>query len=303
MSIMKNKLKKIVVGTLSGTILLESCTNGYYLNYDVEDINEVISKTSDSFNSTALPINVQFEEGQLKYLLFIQNLAQDIISDSNVAKLFIEDPDKYLSDKGFDKENFNIDSKLTQIILGLADEEICNAITSGNIARYISLLKNKGLIDNISINELNSLKDYSININNALGLNGNQQELASAFAFAAAVLVGAIAVVWVVVVEHFGAANAVGALTAIAWKVGAITSGNKITNISDNIMSTRAFQIWNLKSQDPDTTYLVADELTANTVDSLIEYFKTHMPDLYNNTDLQILRNAIIANIQKFSYE
>lgn len=55
----------------------------------------------------------------------------------------------------------------------------------------------------------------------------NFETQASAVAFAVAVIVGAVAVVWAVVVEHFGVANAVGAVTALAWKVAATTSGNK----------------------------------------------------------------------------
>ncbi len=62
-------------------------------------------------------------------------------------------------------------------------------------------------------------------------------------------------------------------------------------------------KIWDLKSQDPNSTYLVADQFTSKTVDSLIEYFKENMPELYNQTDLTVLRNAIIANIQNLPYE
>ena len=62
-------------------------------------------------------------------------------------------------------------------------------------------------------------------------------------------------------------------------------------------------KIWDLKSQDPYSTYLVADQFTSKTVDSLIEYFKENMPELYNQTDLTVLRNAIIANIQNLPYE
>lgn len=46
----------------------------------------------------------------------------------------------------------------------------------------------------------------------------NFETQACAVAFAVAVIVGAVAVVWAVVVEHFGVANAVGAVTALAWK-------------------------------------------------------------------------------------
>lgn len=294
-----------MIGTLSGTILLESCTNGYYLNFDVDEINDTISKSPMVFNNKALPINVTINDQQREYLIFLQTLAQDILLDSTIAKSFISNPQEYIRSKGYTSENINIDSKLTQIILALADNEICNAIESGNISSYLNLLKEKGLIDNISISELNQLKDYTSTLNKAMSMSGADQELVSAsfFAFAAAVLVGVAAVVWAVIIEHFGLANAVTAATVLAWTVGAVTSGTSIRTHSDAIMTTKVMKIWNLKSQDPYSTYMVADQFTSKTVDSLIEYFQNTMPELYNQTDLTALRNAIIANIQNLPYE
>lgn len=303
---MKPKFSKFVIGTISGTILLESCTNGYYLNYDVDEINETLSRTTSTIKNTALPINVQFSDEQREYLIFLQTLAHDILTNPAIAKSFISNPSEYIKSKGFACENISIDSKLTQIILALADDEICKAIESGNISLYLNLLKDRGLLDTISISELNQLKDYTSSLNKALSLDSANQDMAvsaSLFAFAAAVLVGVAAVVWAVVIEHFGAANAVGALTAIAWKVAAVTSGAPRRNHSDTLLSTKTMKIWNLKSQDPNSMYLVADQFTSDTVDSLIEYFRENMPELYDKTDLDVLRNAIIANLQNLPYE
>ena len=105
------------------------------------------------------------------------------------------------------------------------------------------------------------------------------------------------------IIEHFGLANAVTAATVLAWTVGAVTSGTSIRTHSDAIMTTKVMKIWNLKSQNPYSTYMVADQFTSKTVDSLIEYFQNTMPELYNQTDLTALRNAIIANIQNLPYE
>lgn len=300
---MKSKLSKILIGSLSGTVLLESCTNGYYLNYEVDEINETLSKSTTAINNKALPINVQFTDEQREYLIFLQTLAQDILSDPTIAKSFISNPPAYIHSKGFACENITIDSKLAQIILALADDEICKAIESGNISQYLNLLKEKGLIDTISVTELNQLKDYSSYLNKAMEMPGTDQEIVSFFAFATAVLVGVALVVWAVAIEHVAAANAVAAATVVSWKVGVVTSGSSTKNHSDALMSTKVMKIWNLKSQDPNSTYLVADQFTSKTVDSLIEHFNKNMPGLYNQTDLAILRNAIIANIQNLSYE
>lgn len=123
------------------------------------------------------------------------------------------------------------------------------------------------------------------------------------FAAIPAVLVGVAAVVWVVVIEHFGLANAIGIATATAWKVAAITSGAPARNHFEALMSTKTLKIWNLKSQDPNSIFLVADQFTSYTVDSLIEYFRVNMPESYNDADLSVLKNTIIANLQNIPYE
>ncbi len=301
---MKSKLSKVIIGTLSGTLFIESCTNGYYLNYSIDEINETLSKHSTPIENTALPIDVHLNDKQREYLLFLQTLAKEIITDSSIARKFIGNPSEYIKSKGFNSENISIDSKLTKIILALADDEICNAIENGNVEKYLKLLDNKGLIDKVSIRELNQIKKHSYSIKATMEENNIDTEIisVSAFAFAVAVLVGAVAVVWAVVVEHFLAANAIAATTAIAWKVGAVTNGSE-TNKRVDLLVPKALQIWDLKSQDPTLNHLVADKFTSFTVDSLIEYFRTNIPEFDNQTDLPILRNAIIANLQNMPYD
>ena len=104
---------------------------------------------------------------------------------------------------------------------------------------------------------------------------------ACAVAFAVAVIVGAVAVVWAVVVEHFGVANAVGAVTALAWKVAATTSGNKRRKngaLVENLMTSNTIEVWNIKSQNKEMAYIVADEFTNETVNSLMQYIRNNFP-------------------------
>lgn len=302
---MKSKLSNLTIKTLAGTILFESCTDGNYLNYSVEEINEFLSGNLKDCNNVALPINVKFSDEQCEYLLFLQTLSHEILLNPTTARTFIENPSEYIKSKGFRKNNINIDSKLTKIILALANTDICNAIQSGNVSLYLELLEKEGLLDRISITELDQFKERSFSIK--YNLNDNQKSQIptsmSAVAFAVAVLVGAVAVVWAVAVEHFVAANAVGAVTSVAWKVAAVTSGKKLTTHLDALLATNTMKVWNLKSQDPQLAYMVADEFTSLTVESLMKYFRTNMPEIYTQIDLSILRNAIIVNLQNMPYE
>lgn len=45
---MKERFIKLFSGFLSGTILLESCTNGYYMDFPADEINRQIAGKIDS---------------------------------------------------------------------------------------------------------------------------------------------------------------------------------------------------------------------------------------------------------------
>lgn len=134
----------------------------------------------------------------------------------------------------------------------------------------------------------------------------NFETQACAVAFAVAVIVGAVAVVWAVVVEHFGVANAVGAVTALAWKVAATTSGNKRRKngaLVENLMTSNTIEVWNIKSQNKEMAYIVADEFTNETVNSLMQYIRNNFPEECSKYDEDVLRNAILINLQNAEIE
>lgn len=177
------------------------------------------------------------------------------------------------------------------------------------LGEYLSLLKERGLMEKISINDIDSISKSQIEIQKILTRNSaitNLETQASAVAFAVAVIVGAVAVVWAVVVEHFGVANAVGAVTALAWKVAATTSGNKRRKngaLVENLMTSNTIEVWNIKSQNKEMAYIVADEFTNETVNSLMQYIRNNFPEECSKYDEDVLRNAILINLQNAEIE
>lgn len=306
---MKERFIKLFSGFLSGTILLESCTNGYYMDFPADEINRQIAGKIDSNNSIAIPVQIKISENDTEYIFFLQRLATDIVNHPEIAEEFINNPNQYIEEKGFNSKHIVVDSKLTKIILALADKNICSAIEQGNIGEYLSLLKERGLMEKISINDIDSISKSQIEIQKILTRNSaitNLETQASAVAFAVAVIVGAVAVVWAVVVEHFGVANAVGAVTALAWKVAATTSGNKRRKngaLVENLMTFNTIEVWNIKSQNKEMAYIVADEFTNETVNSLMQYIKKNFPEEYSKYNEDILRNAILINLQNANFE
>lgn len=322
---MKRKnIEKITSFALSGTMIFESCASGYYMEYPADDINAaLISYEGDvEYNHAAIPLNLEFNSSDIEYLFFLQKLATDIIDSPEIAKDFITNPSKYITDNGFSSENISLDSKLTKIILALADEDICNAAKEGDIKEYLSLLKARNLIDTISISDIDNTINSAESINRLMRATEwdtiESQETFSFIFFGLAVIVGAAAVVWAVAVEHFIAANAINCLTAVHWYAAVVTNtlanakgsgggekgeNKKLANLSIDLLCTNTINIWNIKSQENRKIPILADSFLEQTISSYMEYIKQNHPNEYSKYDEQLLRNVILLNIQNGSYE
>lgn len=318
---MSKSFEKITSIALSSSLILESCVNGYYMDFPADDINAAIENNNDNYcYQAALPLKINVLPHDTEYIFFLQALAADIIANPNVAEEFISNPNEYIAKRGFSGEKIAIDSKLTKIILALANEDICDAIQKGDVKKYLSLLKTNNLIDTITINDVNTAIDYQKEINKFIRNNSmesiDSQETTSIIIFAVAIIVGAAAVVWAVVVEHFAAANAVAVATAIAAAAAYVTvtlsdakggtekgEDKKIATITESLLCSNTISIWSIKSQETNHIPLLADTFTEQTIDSFMEYIQQKYPEEYSKCDKDVLRNSILINMQNYSYE
>lgn len=304
---MNKKITKTIAGILSGSILFESCAVGYF-DEPADNINQIINH--DNHDSFAVPLNIKLSNKDIEYFSFLKQLSLDIITNPSIANEFIKDPKLYIAKYGFDDKHIEVDSKLTKCILALGDTEISDAINNGDIDKYLTLLQQKNYIDKVTINNIDVLlsENNDIKIKNLVdSLKINEGELQASLAFfALAVVVGVAAVVWVAVIEHFGLANAVGGLTAVYWKVAAVTDGQETTEENKKLSSlpnSNVIQVWRLRNNDPKSLYLLADAYTSNLIESVLKYIKRNFPSEYDKVSENELRNAILINIQNISYE
>lgn len=296
---MDDKLLKLVAGVISSSLLFESCTNNVFLDGAVDEINQNLP--IHNFNSIAIPIKAQLSESNVQYVDFLQKLAYDILQNPEIAQDFINNPTTYVNQNGF-SINFNtLDNKLTQLILALADQEICNAIKSQNIRQYLSLMRSKGFINDISITDIDDLSaigDKLYDINNVFN---NDSIDASASLFFFGFVVGVLIAVWACAVEHvfLGNAVAVGTVFKIAAAVNTVTLGEQTHKINEALLASNAIEVFSIKSMEDVDTQIVIDLYIEESVNSAMSYLKEYYPAEINKYDEVTLKNAIFLNIQK----
>lgn len=71
----------------------------------------------------------------------------------------------------------------------------------------------------------------------------------------------------------------------------------------ENLMTSNTIEVWNIKSQNKEMAYIVADEFTNETVNSLMQYIRNNFPEECSKYDEDVLRNAILINLQNAEIE
>lgn len=304
----QNFIKKISA-ILSGTILLESCSEGYIINNSAEEINEYIEKYGRTRSSCALPINLNLKQEDKEYLLFIGHLANQIIEDPSVAQSFASNPSDYIKSFGFRESSISIDANLTKLILALGDKDVSSAIKSGNIKRYVNLMSKRkyfgSFISKNALTEISQIIDEE-QIHNSLThkLESPIDVQCGYLFFYVAVVVGVAACVWAVVIEHFGGVNAVGYATVVYSKVGVVSDGKSSTSQGlDSLIDSNIIKVWNIKSQDSESTLMLTNKLKEEVVESAMKYIKAKLPHEIERYGETSIKNTIIANLNYFAHE
>lgn len=132
------KLAQAISGTVSTSILVSSCNIPYAVDYLVNDKEEIYEKISQkNSNANAIPIDIHLSKENVNYLNFLSILGGEILSDPSVAQSFSANPQKYISDKGFEDITVDLDESFLKIIIALGDEEIIRAIKDGDFKQFI----------------------------------------------------------------------------------------------------------------------------------------------------------------------
>ena len=303
----KPSYKQIISGALASTLLLESCVKDYdllYVDKSVPDINKNIQTLLKNGNSHIL-LNIQVSEEDRKYFDFINKLSLDILQDRNNASRFLANPNLYIESSGFSGLIVSLDDDLIKLITAIADIDLYNAIQQNNIEEFIRLCKEKNLITNFQIADverINKLIEANPALLSLMSLNNGDS---SVVAFVVAVAVGAIVAVWAIVASHAVAVSVVGGGTVVVaaaagtwiWKTWA--NNDSPTPLINN--DPLLLQIWALNGGQPNDTYMMLSEYEQAQMTEFITILENEFPDKLVNVNKEALKQVIALNLKQIS--
>lgn len=189
----------------------------------------------------------------------------------------------------------------------MADPDVCEAIQKQDVKQYLSIMKEKGLINDITINDISDLKS-STSINDLID---NTDGDALTGLFIPAVVVGVGLAIWAVAIEYIFAVNAAAAGTVFTVLAAVNTmytgSNDEIqeSRIYESLLSYSAIEVYSIKSLEcsSDDIHVLADAYIEQSVDSTMAYLKDIYPDKFKKYSETALKNAILINIQNSIHE
>lgn len=291
--------KQIIAGSLASVIFIQSCSKQPILYYNEEDVTVVNTQYDDYSKNNILPIQINLNKETCLYIDFLNKLVNDIICNPNIAQEFLKSPEKYITSNGFDEISVNIDDELLRFITCLADDDLNVAITNNDIENFIQICYKKGYFNHLKNSDIEVMKKI-LETNPEL-LKQIGPEFSSFVAFAAAAVVGVLAVVWAVIVTHIGVGNVIGIGTAFIYAAATTWTaiGNANTNVLDNLThNSSIIDVWLLKSEDLSKLNIIVDENTNMFIESVVSAIESENL-LDNNIDAEYLKNFLRFNLSK----
>ncbi|HOD62332.1 MAG: hypothetical protein KBF06_03375 [Bacteroidales bacterium] len=239
-----------------------------------------------------------------KYFDFINRLTLDILQDRNKAAQFIENPNGYVESSGFSGLIISLDDDLIKLVTSIADIDIYNAIQQNNISEFIRLCKEKNLVTNFQIADIERINKLIEANPSLLSLMDLQNGDSSVVAFVIAIAVGAIVAVWAFVASHLALVNVAGGGTVIVaaaagtwvWKTWGSDSSTSLINNDPMLL-----QIWALNGGNSSDTYMMLSEYEQAQMTEFITILEREFPDKLVNVDKEALKQVIALNLKQIS--
>lgn len=287
-------LTRLVVWTISGSLLSSSCT-GYMQDYDQELTTQKLADIG------CAAIKVEMSDDQLSYYNYLSEIANKILTDREFAKKFVHNPETYLRSRSVDSEIVIADDDLMRLTTALSDDDIAEAINNNDIKQYLKLMHKKGFLDNTANDYANLLSlDEKRELLRSIGIDNITDQEIQTMAIAAVVFFFYIAVI---AVSYAGAAyTAIAAvnvgvgLTVVAAAAAAVktkVSGTQRIQISKN------FDVWTLSATSNGTQIILDNEEITKVVDEAVEAYKEIFVEEAKLINSEKLKQTINLNLSK----
>jgi hypothetical protein len=290
----KPNFQQVIAGTLATAILAQSCTKYPDLYYDpstVPNINQNNIYNSPTYPFSSISISLTLEEKE--YLDFVSYLLDDILKNSQNAETFINDPNGYAIEAGYNNLELDINNDdLLKFIIALSDNEIRDAVKNNNITKFLQLCKQKNIIGNFNITNNSVIKKI-------LEKNPNISHFFDDMPFAnkAAFKDANTAVLIHVAVAIGAVVAAVVVVFVAAVVIAAAHEDEEYRNLGNDQI---ALQLWKFNGGDNNRTYALISEYTEMQITSIIETLRQNYPEQFSDINDDDLKQLIALNIQKF---
>lgn len=139
---MKRPGKFVTNATLAicGSSMLFASCDGFFVDNDMICASQV----PDIGNAS---INIELNQENQNYIMFLNKLSIDIINQPKIAQEFAENPQKYIEKYGYN-EKIDLDENMLNYILTLGNKDIQIAIKQNDIETIIRLMREKCLVTN-----------------------------------------------------------------------------------------------------------------------------------------------------------
>lgn len=291
MRLMKQK-KILVAGLLSSPLFFQSCENVD----SVDELNAKLEHRSEENSNKDQSVSIKIDDASGLYLEFLNNLSNEIKNDPSKAKEFLDNPNKYCAERGFNNVNMTLDNSLVRFISLLGDKELNKSVMEGNVNKYIALCKEKGMFnmdklkkDPFILKLSNEIKERSMKTRvltkNGKEIDGIKIEDPEFTGFVYGYLAAVIAAVAVEAVVVLGTTLFV---THVHSDVQA--------TVDHKLSSSEAIKVWLSKNKLNDT-YIIEDKVKKNIVDEGLKVLKTNFPEITSLLSEKELRNLIYLNV------
>lgn len=287
---------RIVVWSLTGSILTNSCTNSASFLEEHDAQNMIENKKE---RNTCIKVKLSSEDA--KYVQYLSTLADRLIKDPQFAKEMLNTPKHFLKTRANSCYETVLDAEVEGVISAFADEQVATAIKEQDIAGYLQLMHERGYLTKGQLDCCSYLtEDQRREILLSIGLT--EEEEIEEFP----ILVGAVVSIlyFTVAVISYGtiaytaiAAVNIAALATIAYHIAAVASTKVSGNSTFDFTNDSAFDIWIVKTGEEEITLPLKDY--RESIKSVLKVYKNIVGEKLTSSKEDRLEQIIDKNIIK----
>jgi|GEM_PF-3020589 len=296
----KKTTNQVVAGVLATSFLTVSCTQ-YNLPEHIVNDNVNVTNPDLDLGKIAIPISLQLKPDDAQYILAIQRLTEDILSNPQIAKELSLNPEAMLRKYGFNGA-VNLDDGLLRMVKALSDVDLLNAVKTNDFRAFVDISMEKGLFK--STETIFSISDYEQQLNSLLQhkdidrfLEENKISLRNQVhvsEFQRELLIPAVAVAVVYFIAGVAVVAALGLMVSVS-----IVSNVNVANssISEGDWSAIDFFVLNSDSRD---AFIVVDKEIEEITDKTIDVIKIVEPNFFDTVSEIEVRNLVKINVVNY---